>query len=183
MDESTLSSTPPARLRLQHAEYFLAQYRLHSGPPRDAYWLMAAYFDAFLFALVTVWDMSDKGVQEELNRIMAFQFVRTLRNISTHHSILAVGVAGNKFQRPFAREMNASMGGPPDDSSRLFFRLDVLRQILEEVKAELEAKKRKFHTDDAYAYIAELEARGGYVYLEDIMAESIRAVDAVLPQA
>ena len=182
MDEPTLSKTPPARLRLRHADHFLAQYKLHSGPPIDAYWLMVGYFDAFLFSLATVWDMSDSSVRAKLESISSFRFFKALRNVAAHHSILAADVTGSKFPRPFSREVNVfSVEGAPNDSSRLFFRLDVLRQILDAV--ELERPHEKKNIDIARDYISELETRGGRVYLEDIMAESIHAVDAVLPQA
>lgn len=181
MDEPTLSSTPPARLRHRHAEHFLSQYRLHCGPPVDAYWLMVGYFDAYLFALATVWDMSQVNVRSELEAIGGFRFFKALRNVAAHHSILAAAVSGNKFERPFSREINVSAGGPQNDSSRLFFRLDVLRQIFDAVEAERPHEKRNI--DVARSYISELESRGVRVYLEDIMEDALQAVERVLPHA
>jgi hypothetical protein len=141
---------------------------------------MAGYFDAFLFSLASVWDMSKPPIRAKLKGISSFRFVKALRNIAAHHSILAVGALGNKFPRPFSREVNASVGGAPNDSSRLFFRLDALRQILDAV--ERERPREKKNIDTARAYITEIEGRGNRVYLEDIMAESIQAIDTVLPQ-
>ncbi len=174
MDEPNLSKAPPAVLRLRHAEHFLSQYQRHSGPPIDAYWLMAGYFDAFLFALATVWDMSEPAIRANLEKSSVFRFIKALRNIAAHHSILAVGVLNNKFPRPFSREATVSAGGPPNDSSRLFFRLDILRQILDAVERERPHERRNIGV--ARSYIAELESRGGRIYLEDIMAEAIDAV-------
>lgn len=179
MNEEAMSALTPAQLRLSHAEYFLAQYRKHSGPPIDSYWLMVGYFDAYLFALGSVWDMSPNDVQEELNKSRVFQFFKALRNITTHHSVLSVHVGGNKFPRPLSRIVNATLGGPQQDSSRLFFRLDVLRQILDAVEAEWKPAKKNI--DAARVYIAELEARSGQIFLDDLMLEAIEAVRAVIP--
>lgn len=179
MDEPTLSNTPPVQLRLKHAEYFLSQYRLHCGPPVDAYWLMVGYFDAYLFSLATVWDMSHPEARKKLETIGVFRFFKALRNVAAHHSILAAGVSENKFPRPFSREVNVSAGGPQNDSSRLLFRLDILRQILYAVEAERPHEKKNIEV--ACSYISELEACGVKVYLEDIMEEAIHAVERAIP--
>lgn len=142
---------------------------------------MVGYFDAFLFALATVWDMSQTDVRTRLKAIGVFRFFKALRNVAAHHSILAAGVAGNKFERPFSRESNVSAGGPQNDSSRLFFRLDILRQIHDAVETERPHEMRNI--DVARSYISELEERGARVYLEDIMEEAIQAVECTLPHA
>ncbi|MBF0550409.1 MAG: hypothetical protein HQK60_07730 [Deltaproteobacteria bacterium] len=173
MDEATLKKTPPVLLRLAHAEHFLNEYLRHSGPPIDSYFLMIGYFDAFLFALASVWDMANKEEKDRLKAYRGFRFFKVLRNITVHHSILAAMIDENKFQRPFSRETTIVGGGPQSFSSRLFFRLDVLREILSAV--EREHKKEKCNLDVAREYIAEIESRGlAHVYLEDIMSEALK---------
>ena len=179
MDEQTFANTHPALLRLTHAEHFLTEYVRHSGPPMDSYWLMIGYFDAFLFAVASAYDMASQPVRDKLAAISAFRFFRALRNVTAHHSVLAANIAGSKFPRPFSRHVSVSVGGPPNDSSRLVFRLDVLRQILDAV--EKERTKEKKNLDIARDYINELEARPSYVYLEDIMSEALTAAKSVVP--
>lgn len=178
MDEETLSKTPPALLRLTHAEYFREEYVRHSGPPMDSYWLMVGYFDAFLFSLAPVQNMASPTVRDKLDGIPAFRFFKALRNVTTHHSVLAASVSGNKFPRPFSRHVRVAMDGPPSDSSRLIFRLDVLRQILDAVAKERRSEKN--NVEIAKSYINELEARQGDVFLEDIMSEALTAVKSVV---
>jgi hypothetical protein len=178
VDEQTLANTPPALLRLMHAEHFLAEYVRHSGPPVDSYWLMVGYFDAFLFALASVHDMASQLIRDKLATISTFRFFKALRNVTAHHSVLAATVTGSKFQRPFLRHVSVSVGGPPNDSSRLVFRLDVLRQILDAVENERPHEKRNL--DIARGYINELEARRTHVFLEDVMSEALAAAKAVV---
>lgn len=139
---------------------------------------MAGYFDAFLFSLATVWDMSDASSRAMLDQIESFRFFRALRNVATHHAILAANVAGNKFPRPFSREINASCGGLPNDSSRLFFRMDVLRTILDAIEAE--RPKEKKNLDVARRFMTNLEAGGERLYLEDVMSVAVANVRAAL---
>ncbi|MCB1569806.1 MAG: hypothetical protein KDI72_01790 [Xanthomonadales bacterium] len=173
MDEISLSKLTPAALRLSHAEYFLDQYRAHMGPPIDSYWLMIGYFDAFLFALASVFDMSDRRLRGKFKGNQPLSFFVALRNITAHHSVLASSGLGSKFARPFSRAVGLSAGGPPNDSSRLFFRLDVLERILDAVliewpKAEKNVKAAKRH-------IEMLRRQPGRIYIEDQMQHALEA--------
>lgn len=178
MDEQTLANTPPALLRLTHAEYFLAEYVKHSGPPVDSYWLMVGYFDAFLFALASVHDMAPQLIRDKLATISVFRFFKALRNVTAHHSVLAATVAGSKFPRPFSRHASDSIGGQPNASSRLVLRLDVLRQILDAVEKERPNEKKNL--DMARDFINALEARQSHVFLQDIMSEAVTAAKSVV---
>ena len=179
MYEIEISTALPARLRYSHAEYFRNQYIIHCGPPIDSYWLMIGYFDAFLFSLASVYDMADRPVQIQLEKIDSFRFFKALRNITAHHSILAATVSGNKFPPPFSRILSLSIGGPRDDSARMFLRLDQLRDILDAVELERPSEKRNI--DAARNYISQLESKGTKLYLENLMTEALSAVNAVLP--
>jgi len=181
MDELQLSRASPEALRVSHAEYFLRQYVQHSGPPIDSYWLMIGYFDAFLFALASVYDMSPKTTRGKLNGVQVLKFFVALRNISAHHSVLSAGAKGSKFPRPFSRAVSMSAGGAPANSSRLFFRFDVLGQILDAV--ELEWPKAKKNIETARRHIGTLVKRGTPVYLEDQMRDAIAAIRCIVPMS
>lgn len=147
----------------------------------DSYWLMVGYFDAYLFALASIADMASKAVKARLDGVPVFRFFKALRNVSAHHSVLAATVVGNKFPRPFRRNVSVSVGSTPNDSARLIFRLDVLRQILDAVEQEYPREKKNL--DAARNYITDLEARRPDVFLEDLMYDAVAAVKAVIEQA
>lgn len=165
-------------MRLAEARYFCEQYVRHCGPPVDSYFLMCAYFDAFLFALASVPDMASAEQSTKLRDIPVFRFFQALRNITTHHSILAAVVAGNKFPRPFSRDLRVSLGGPPDDQARLLLRLDVLLEILDAV--EKSRPSEKYTIAAARTYIGALQATGTTYYLEQLMLDSLRAISDVV---
>ena len=178
MDEATLAATSPAQHRLCAAEYFLKQYELHSGPPVDSYAKMVYYFDAFLGSLASIWDMSDATMRQRLEGIDSFRFFFALRNVSIHSSILAVDIPGNREPRPFAREITLSLGAKQEGSSRLRFRMDILTPMLDD--AEKRRKTNKEILDTARRYITQLEATGKPSYLDEVMANAVREVQAVL---
>ncbi len=139
---------------------------------------MVGYFDAFLFALASVHDMAPQLVRNKLDDIGVFRFFKVLRNVTAHHSVLAATIAGNKFQRPFSRHMSISIGGSPNDSSRLVFRLDILHDILNAVEKEWPPEKKNLNV--ARDFINTLEARKSHVFLEEIMSEAVTAAKSVL---
>ncbi|MES3010799.1 MAG: hypothetical protein V4738_08450 [Pseudomonadota bacterium] len=139
---------------------------------------MSAYFDAFLFAYAGIEEMSSDAEKAKLKAISVNRFFKALRNIAAHHSILAVSLPGSKFDRPFFREVRTSVGGPQNDSSRLFLRLDSFREILDAV--EKERPRQKSNIAVARIYIEELELRAGRVCLEDIMDDALAAVEDAL---
>jgi len=179
MNEIELSKATPVSLRLSHADYFLTQYIHHSGPPSDSYWHMIAYFDAFLFTLASIYDISDPKVREKLKRDVVFGFFLTLRNVTAHHSVLAFAAQGSKFPRPFSREVSTGNSNPPQDSSRLFFRFDVLELILDGVEKDYPPAKKNIAV--ARSHIENLKRRSGRVYLDDLVRESLETVRKIVP--
>lgn len=175
MTEEELGGQTPAALRLAEAEYFLREYVRHCGPPRDWYFAMVCSFDAFLFSLVSVEEMVDEATKTELQAGSDFRFFKALRNITTHHSILAAPIAG-KFERPFSRVITD--GNIGEASSRLRLRFDVLRRIFDAV--ENERKNEAATLRVAREFVAELEAAGNRGFLEDIMEQALHSVKRVL---
>src|SRR5712692_11385221 len=106
MNESEMSKATTAELRLGAAQYFYTQYLKHCGPPLDSYFLMVNYFDAFLFALTSIEEMIDQHSKKALRANQTFRFLKALRNITTHHSVLAAAVGNAKFPRPFSRDLS-----------------------------------------------------------------------------
>ena len=182
MQEEELSRLSPAGLRLAEAEYFLREYVKHCGPPIDSYFGMVCCFDAFLFALVSVEEMVGKDIRERLNANSSFRFLKALRNITTHHSVLAASIQGNKFERPFSRIITTCVGSAPNDSSRLRLRFEVLRSIFDAVEAEREQEARTLAI--ARDFLLALEAGGGgVVFLEEIMEQALDAAKCVMGNA
>jgi hypothetical protein len=100
MQETDMSTFTPAQLRYHEAKYFYSQFIANSGPPYDDYFKMVCYFDTFLFSLVSVEEMIDESDRNRLLKIDVFRFVKALRNITMHHSVLAAPQPGAKFERP-----------------------------------------------------------------------------------
>ena len=180
MKEEELGRQSPASLRLAEAEYFLWEYIRHCGPPIDSYFKMVCYFDAFLFSLVSVEEMIGEEGKRQLQTDVSFRFLKALRNISTHHSILAAPIQG-KFERPFSRRVTVSVGGSPNDSSRLSLRFDVLRQIFDVVEAERKQEAKTLGL--AREFVNDLEASGKDVFLEEIMQHAFNSAKGVLANA
>jgi len=66
MQETEIPEQHPATPRYKEAEYFLSQFIKNCGPPIDSYFLMVCYFDAFLFALVSIEEMLSKDTRTVL---------------------------------------------------------------------------------------------------------------------
>lgn len=170
LTESDMQDSSPAQLRLSHARYFAEQYLSQNGPPVDSYWLMVGHFDAFLFSLASVYDMAAPTGKAALNASPLFRFFRALRNVTTHHSVLAASIPGNKFLRPFNREIMTAIGYQ-NDSSRLRLNLAQLRSVLDAVLQERLGETKNIEA--ARQYVDQLEAQGGKEYLEDLMAQAL----------
>ncbi len=75
LSEPQLSGMSPFEVRFYEATYFLKRYVKWSGPPRDSYFLKIAYFDGFLFSLVSVENM-DRGIRRRLNDWLILHFFK-----------------------------------------------------------------------------------------------------------
>lgn len=102
LTEPELAASTPVSLRLAEAEYFLSQFRAHCGPPRDSYFLMICYLDAFLFSLVSVEDIISRK-RKKLNECLVFKFLKAARNVTTHQLVLAAPSRQGEHTRPFSR--------------------------------------------------------------------------------
>ncbi len=182
MDEELMAGASAPELRIEEADYFYSQFLKHCGPPADCYFLVVCYFDAFVFALVSIEEMVPDGAKEQIRACSEFRLFKALRNITTHHSVLCAAVADAKFPRPFSRKVSATVGGCPDGSSRLSMRFDILRGIFDAVEKEWPPERRTLEM--ARACLQDLENRNvDSVFLEDVMAQGLNVVRGVLAGA
>jgi hypothetical protein len=176
MQETEMATLTAAQLRYREAEYFYSQFIANSGPPCDSYFKMVCYFDAFLFALVSVEEMIDKSDQDRLRAIDVFRFVKALRNTTMHHSVLAAPQPGAKFERPFSRHISESIGGDPEASAMLSIRYDIFRGIFDTIEAERPSEK--YTLNAARYYLSKLESQSQPIFLESVLLDALSAVKA-----
>lgn len=176
MQETEMSTLTTAQLRYYEAKYFYSQFIVNSGPPCDSYFKMVCYFDAFLFALVSVEEMIDESDRDRLRDIEVFRFVKALRNITMHHSVLAAPQPGAKFERPFSRHLSDSTGGVLEASAKLAIRYDIFRGIFNAIEVERPAEKNTLNA--ARYYLSKLECQNQPIFLETVLLDALIAVKA-----
>jgi hypothetical protein len=176
MQETEMSTLTTAQLRYYEAEYFYYQFIISSGPPCDSYFKMVCYFDAFLFAVVSVEEMINESDRDRLRGIEVFRFVKALRNITVHHSILTAPQPGAKFERPFSRYIPESIGGAPEDSAKLAIRYNIFRDIFDAIEAERPKEKQMLKT--ARCYLSKLECQAQPIFIETVLRDALIAVKA-----
>jgi hypothetical protein len=76
LDENQVSKSSPAELRLHEAVFFYNRFRDACGPPRDSYFEMISFFDAFLFALTSIEEMLSPTDKSKLHATDVFMFLR-----------------------------------------------------------------------------------------------------------
>ena len=173
-DEAALYALSPAKLRCHEAERFLELFVKSCGPPRDSYFEMICYSDAFLFALISVEEMVDAKTKSKLHGKPMFRFLKALRNITTHHSNLSLASSGSKFPRPFVRHIKDSV----ESSARLCFKFEVLRKIFDLI--EKERPKDKNALNHARIFVNSLEGLGKPVFLENVFADGLDCISVAI---
>lgn len=177
IEEEQISEMSPAQLRLAEAKYFYLQFLRHSRSG-DCYFLMVSYFDSYLFALISIEEMVVQKLRLKLYNIPEFAFLKELRNINTHHSVLAAVTKSSKFSRPFSRHID--VGGPQGDSSELFFKSNVLRAIFDEIEKEHKEKNRSLKSLNAARTALDLLEQEAPGELGDIMKKGLDKVSTTL---
>ncbi len=173
-DEAKLYSLSPAKLRCYETERFLELFMKSCGPPRDSYFEMICYSDAFLFALISVEEMVDAKTKNKLRGKPIFRFLKVLRNITTHQSILSITLSESKFPCPFVRHVKDSI----ESSARLCFKFELLRKIFDLI--EIKHPKNKNSLNDARIFVNTLEGLGKPVFLENVFADGLNCVSAAI---
>ncbi|MBX9726738.1 MAG: hypothetical protein K2X09_05680 [Rickettsiales bacterium] len=177
MDHQLMFNASAAELRIAEAEYFLSQFLKYSGPPVDVYFKMVCYFDAFLFSLISVEDMVSADEKKQLHALGEFRFLKTLRNISAHNSVIAVMYGNNN--RPLPRMVTATVGGPQNDTARIFINFQNFHQMFDEV--ERNKPQFKGNVQAARKELLKIENENiEYVFFDDVMRKGLDAARSVL---
>ncbi len=180
MQEVDMAALKTGKLRWKEAEYFLEQYIKHCGPPIDSYFHMVCYLDAFLFSLVSVEEVVDDSVCGNMRKKDSFLFLKALRNTNAHHIILGIGLEDSKFSSPIARVLSISVGRNPNNSSKLKFRFDELRQIFSSIETERPGRD-KATLDGARRFMTAMEAQNrGADFIESFMHDGLNDIKALL---
>ncbi|MCH6485313.1 hypothetical protein MMG85_17310 [Pseudoxanthomonas sp. LH2527] len=161
-------------LRFTEAKYLFEQFKsARNAEVNYGLFLLTAYFDSLLFCLVSVEEMVDESARKNLRSIKSFLFLKALRNITTHHSVLS-GVKG-KFPRPVSRIVSVGVGCRPEFSEQFVLIPERLREIFDKILAERRGEK---HTlQGAREYLDQLEASGTRIMLVDTVQSAIAEIE------
>ena len=177
MREEELALLTSAQLRRSEAEYFCSQFVKACGPP-DSYFRMISYFDAFLFTLVSIEEIVDDSRKVALRANDTFRFVKALRNVTAHHSILASSQPDSKFVRPLRRELKVGVGISGIDEGKLSINFVRFREIFDAVQAERPGER---HTlDAARKYLDHLETQPQPIYIEHVLHHVLSEVAQIV---
>jgi hypothetical protein len=179
MQETDMAALNSGSLRWREAEYFLEQYIKHCGPPVDSYFHMVCYLDAFLFAFISIEEVVSDSIRGNIRRNDSFLFLKALRNTNAHHIILGIGLEDSKFHSPISRVLSLSVGGEPNNSSKLKFRFDDLRQIFANIEIERLGERRTLEGARRFMTVMEAQNRDTD-FLESFMREGLNEVQAFL---
>lgn len=177
LNEQAITQADPVLLRYKEAQYLYVKFEAACGPPRDSYFEMIVYFDAFLFCFVSIEEMVSKEIKEKLNDLDVFKFLKAARNVTTHHSVLAAPNQKGEFVRPFFRAIDESKVG--NASARLRIDVEQFGQIFS-LAAELWPCGKKVFQAGAES-LRRIEASGGKeLFIEDVMGDGLQAISKML---
>jgi hypothetical protein len=162
---------PPSQLRLKESEFYLQQLKKAGNADyQSTLFLMTAYFDAFVFAYISIEEMLPLEKKELLRATKIFRFFKALRNISTHHSVLT-GIKGTKFERPIERHVTVGVGCQVHDAVKFFLVPEKLNAIFDAVLAE---RPKEVHTiEPARQFLEEISHSDDTIYVVDLMQSAI----------
>jgi hypothetical protein len=177
MDEQQISKSEPGCLRYEGARHLYEKFIASCGPPRDSYFHMITYFDAFLFSYVSIEEMIDENAHKRLNELDVFKFLKAARNITTHHSILAAPKQRGEFERPFSRIIDD--GNTGITFARLRVRIEKFRQIFALAAQKYPKGEKVFQESEEY--LQRIEAAGAdNVFIDAIMLEGLEGAASIL---
>ncbi len=163
-------------LRWAEAEYFLNQYISNTGP-HDSYFLMICYLDAFLYTLISIEELVNQSVRNELHQKDAFLFLKALRNTNAHHIVLGARLKDSKFSHPVTPDI--TIDESPYTFTELRLEFDGLRQIFTAIEKQRPGEKRTL--DGARRFMALLESQNRNTdVIENFMREGLDEVASIL---
>ena len=178
LNEVELPKLSAPSLRLAQAKYHHRKYIEHCGPPRDDLFLMITYLDAFLATIVSIEELLPKSEKKQLRLIPEFMFMVALRNLTTHHSVIATRTEPvAKFPRLFKRKVSMQVGGREEISEAKFlFDGESFRETLITLQGDDNAKR---WVPNALSAVETLELKGP-VDFDAVLAEGIDRVTKLI---
>jgi hypothetical protein len=177
MNEKQISESEPVCLRFKGAQHLYEKFIESCGPPRDSYFHMITYFDAFLFSYVSIEEMIDKDEKTKLNELDVFKFLKAARNITTHHSVLAAPNQAGDFERPFSRVINDGNTGIA--SAKLRVRIEKFREMFTIAMQKYPRGAKGFQESEAY--LLRIETTGAdSIFIEEVMLEGLESAASIL---
>ena len=165
----------PAALRLAEVKFIFERFK-DSGKAdhNSTLFLMTTYFDAFLFCLVSIEEMTSGTERDTIRELKVFRFFKALRNITTHHSVLT-GIRDSKFPRPIARIVSIAVGCQVEDAAKFFVIPEKLHFIFDEIVKERPREKRTI--DSARDFLVELSNSGKDILVAELMQLAIAEIE------
>lgn len=136
---------------------------------------MTTYFDAFLFCYVSIEEMVEESQKDKLRALGVFRFMKALRNISTHHSVLT-GIKDSKFQRPIARVVSIGVDCKVPETAKFFVHPDRLNEIFDAILVERPFEVRT--VEPARDFLRERSKSASTLYVADLMKMAISEAGA-----
>jgi hypothetical protein len=170
-----MSKLSPAEARLAESSFVLEKFTEASkASHNETLFLLTAYFDAFLFCYISIEEMvGDPQLKSRIQSIPIFSFFKALRNIATHHCVLA-GVQG-KFPSPITRIVK--IGGR--ENAVFCVVPDKVEYIFSEIIKIFPPEGRTIKS--AREFLASRVAQGGDILVHELMRCAIESVENLLP--
>jgi hypothetical protein len=175
MTEEQLAAAEPATVRWYQALYFYRAYRKASGPPQDSYFEMTCNFDAFLWALGSIRDLSTPQQRTDLGALEVYNFILGSRHATTHQGVLAAPRQLKLPGRPFSRVIQIG----PEEGAYFRIEIDWFEALL--AQAGLNHPGGKYGFERAKAYLVSLRQKGQDKYpIHLAMEEALESVRVIL---
>lgn len=178
LDEVTISTIDPARLRYEEAIYLCSEFLNHCISPKESTFLLITYLDSFLFCFISIEEMVSDEDKKIMKESLIFNFLKAARNVTAHQTILAAPKQKSKFKYPFLRSVMVSLNlGTGHKSGRTKLRLN-FKQIRETF---ITGKVRKDTLELAKEYLTNKESIGvEELLIEEVMKEGLEEIKLIL---
>lgn len=168
----------PSELRLREASFLVDRFfEACNAEHNDTLFLMTTYFDSFLFCFVSIEEMVSSEQRVALRESNLFRFIKALRNISTHHSILT-GSKTNRFPRPIARILSVGVGCVPKQNAEFYIKDKTLHEIFDKILDK--RPQEKHNIPPAKKFLKERAENKERILISELLCESIELVKVVL---
>lgn len=176
---SEFSTMSAPELRMSEVRYLFDRFKAaRNSQPNCGLFLLTVYFDSLLFCVISIEEMVEPGTRRELRSLNSFSFLKALRNITGHHSILSS--SSGKFDKPVSRVVSVGVGCTPEFSEQLVLRPEKMKAVLQALIAE--RPQERYTVEKARQHLAALQENGSDLFLVKIIEEAIAEVESVAEQ-